>query len=174
MNIKKNYSKLLFLSIALTIPLKLAIPYNFGTDILSQKTAHENNIRERLSRGIESILKPNEYVVNVNIVLEKDELAAAKKAERDAKTKELLDLQKKERDSKKKDSTTDSEKDQQKNAAEAPTTTPEASTVQKATRNVTVPTITAIERYDNGENSLFIDKFDFQEAFSLKVGEGRG
>ncbi len=126
-----------FIVFAFLLPVKDASSIDFGSDIFSQKAAHENNIRDKLSKGIGSILKPNEYVLNVTITLEDEALAAQKRAKKKAEVERA--------------------ENQVKNQL-----------AKESQDNKQTPIVNAGD-YNDGENALYIDKFDFSAPLGLDV-----
>ncbi|OFZ35731.1 MAG: hypothetical protein A2504_09005 [Bdellovibrionales bacterium RIFOXYD12_FULL_39_22] len=122
-------------------------PLAFASDIFTQKTEQENNLRNKISNGISSILKPNEYVVNVTISIEDDTESVERRAKQKAALKEAEEKAARELEEKKKEE----EKQREKQAKDAAN-----------------PFVRNAQEYDNGENALFIDKFDL--PFPIQLG----
>ena len=155
MKVKQVLIKLKVFMLCSILIIGNANPYGFSNDIFSQKTAHENNLRDKVTKGISSILKPNEYVVNVNITLDDEELSAIKRAKRKANLKNAEEEAKKELDQKKKEDKSLSA-DQDK-----------ADQDKKEEDKKKNPLVRNADSYNNGENSLFIDKFDFSAPLQI-------
>ncbi|MBL6990186.1 MAG: hypothetical protein ISR65_10430 [Bacteriovoracaceae bacterium] len=145
---KLNLTQYLLILLLILTPSSLVYtaPNDVENNILLQKLAHENNIRERFTKGVSTILKPEEYLLSISIELQSEAELEKNRAERKKKRDELRAKELKEAKEK-------------------------GESAKIKAGDFVVGDIT---RYEDGEDLLYMDKFDFSTPLEISKPEDRG
>lgn len=150
----KEVIKTFFYLIIFLFPFVLALGESM--DLYSLKIQHENTLQDKISRSLRTILSSNEFLINVSINLKPDALIETNGSTNNANSTT---------------STTSATTPTTQNTTETPNnlTNEATSTQNPSTPNPSTVIVKPIENYDNGENSLFIDKFDFSTPIEITM-----